>query len=157
MVGNFRRCLDVVLALEGGFSNHPADHGGATQTGVTQRIYDRYRGLLELPSLSVGQITATEVEEVYRRFFWGPSNAEHMDWPLDLLIFDAYVQHPPEVARQMVAAATVWDAPSDQEARTFLSIRLFQYRRIVAVNPSQAVFLPGWTNRIERLKREAGV
>jgi lysozyme family protein len=157
MAGNFDRCLNVVLRLEGGASNHPADHGGATNHGVTQRIYDHYRELLELPQLPVTAITMTEVEALYQRLYWKPSSAEHLDWPLDLLMFDAFVQHQPAVARQMLQAAMAWDGPVADEARAFLSVRLFQYQRIAAVNPTQAVFLPGWTNRIERLKREAGV
>ena len=35
MEANFSACLRHVLAMEGGFSNDPSDHGGATNWGVT--------------------------------------------------------------------------------------------------------------------------
>jgi lysozyme family protein len=43
MRGNFERALAAVLVHEGGYVNHPKDPGGATNKGVTQRVYDDYR------------------------------------------------------------------------------------------------------------------
>ena len=43
MKSNFERCFQWCLAHEGGFSNHPKDPGGATNKGVTQRVYDAFR------------------------------------------------------------------------------------------------------------------
>ena len=35
MEANFSACLRHALAMEGGFSNDPSDHGGATNWGIT--------------------------------------------------------------------------------------------------------------------------
>lgn len=43
MITEFEPALKAVLVHEGGFSNHPADTGGATMKGVTQRVYDGFR------------------------------------------------------------------------------------------------------------------
>ena len=37
---NFQQALRLVLADEGGVSNHPADRGGLTNKGITQATYD---------------------------------------------------------------------------------------------------------------------
>ena len=37
----FAAALPFVLRWEGGYVNHPKDPGGATNKGVTQRVYDR--------------------------------------------------------------------------------------------------------------------
>jgi hypothetical protein len=43
MPAAFNRALEMVLHHEGGFVDHPADPGGATNRGVTQATYDAYR------------------------------------------------------------------------------------------------------------------
>ena len=40
---SFRAALPFVLRWEGGFVHHPDDPGGATNQGVTQRVYDAWR------------------------------------------------------------------------------------------------------------------
>ena len=40
---SFPQSLQLVLAHEGGFVNHPKDPGGATNKGITQKVYDTYR------------------------------------------------------------------------------------------------------------------
>jgi len=39
----FETALPFVLRWEGGFVDHPADPGGRTNRGVTQRTYDAWR------------------------------------------------------------------------------------------------------------------
>lgn len=46
---------------EGGYVNHPKDPGGATNFGVTQRVYDSYRKDRGQSARSVKQITSDEV------------------------------------------------------------------------------------------------
>ena len=43
MQSNYDQSLHWVLQHEGGFSDHKADPGGATNKGITQKTYDAYR------------------------------------------------------------------------------------------------------------------
>lgn len=49
----YQASLKIVLVHEGGYVNHPKDPGGATNKGVTQRVYDGYRKRNGLPARSV--------------------------------------------------------------------------------------------------------
>jgi lysozyme family protein len=89
----FYFCLDFVLGREGGYSDHPADRGGATNCGVTQGLYDSVRAALGKPQRAVRLITEVEVRHIYEREFWRPPKCHLMTPPLDLLLFDSAVQH----------------------------------------------------------------
>jgi lysozyme family protein len=55
---------------EGGYVNHPNDRGGATNLGVTQRVYDHYRRDSGQPQQSVRYITKEEAHTVYVQGYW---------------------------------------------------------------------------------------
>ena len=42
----FEDALKFVLKWEGGFTNHPKDPGGATNKGITQKVYDAWWDLV---------------------------------------------------------------------------------------------------------------
>jgi lysozyme family protein len=59
------RLIDEVIGREGGFSNHPADRGGATRWGVTEAVAraNGYRGdMRDLPR--------DKAVAVYRSLYW---------------------------------------------------------------------------------------
>ena len=49
----FIDALPFVLQWEGGYVNHPNDPGGATNKGVTQKVYDAWRAKNGLPAREV--------------------------------------------------------------------------------------------------------
>lgn len=57
--------IDEVIGREGGYSNHPADRGGATRWGVTEAVARAhgYRG-------DMRAFPREEAVEVYRRLYW---------------------------------------------------------------------------------------
>lgn len=74
-----------MLAREGGYSNHPADPGGPTMKGVTQRVYDGYRKGKGLATQSAKGITTDELNAIYDHQYWDAvqGDAPDCDWRAD--------------------------------------------------------------------------
>lgn len=85
---NFERCLELVLVHEGGFVNHPKDPGGATNFGVTQKVYDAYRKTRARPYQSVKFITADETKAIYKFQYWDRIQGDMLPRGLDYAVFD---------------------------------------------------------------------
>jgi lysozyme family protein len=76
--------IDEVIAREGGYSDHPADKGGATRWGVTEAVARAhgYRG-------DMRAYPRSEAVAVYRRIYWDrPGLAE-------------VAQHAPKIAEEL--------------------------------------------------------
>ncbi|TSJ64621.1 hypothetical protein FO470_05010 [Starkeya sp. 3C] len=95
---SFDEALKRVLVHEGGYANHPADPGGATNRGVTQRVYDGWRRRKGQKTRSVRSITATEVAAIYRQQYWDAVRADDMPPGVDYVVFDGAVNSGPAQA-----------------------------------------------------------
>jgi lysozyme family protein len=76
--------IDEVIGREGGYSNHPADKGGATRWGVTEavaRAHD-YRG-------DMRHYPREKAVAVYRRIYWLRPG------------FDRVAEHAPRIAAEL--------------------------------------------------------
>ena len=85
---NFRLSLSLVLAHEGGFVNHPRDPGGATNKGVTQKVYNAYRDYMHLPRQSVKYILDSEVSDIYYKQYWRTIKGDTLPCGIDYAVFD---------------------------------------------------------------------
>lgn len=94
----FAQVLPVTLVHEGGWSNHPADPGGATMRGVIQRVYDGYRDGRRLPRQSVRLISNQELVEIYRFNYWNLVRGDELPAGVDLAVFDFGVNSGPGTA-----------------------------------------------------------
>lgn len=167
MRDDFEPSLRHVLADEGGWSDDPDDDGGPTMYGVTQPPYDEWRTRHGLPTQPVQAITRDEARSVYLDLFWTPAGGDVLPPPLDLVVFDAAVQHGPAEAVRMLQGAL--GVPQDggigpvtlgalagrdaaAVARLVLDKREALYRWLAANKPGKAKFLHGWLNRIGRLR-----
>jgi len=137
----FEEAVTRVLRHEGGYVNHPADPGGATKYGITQRTFDRWRAGLKRVSEDVKWLTLPEAKDIYRAFYWAAGGCHLLPWPLAYVHFDACVNHG-------IGRATRFLTESRHRAATYLTLREAFYRAIVARRPSQQVFLRGWFNRL---------
>ena len=105
---SFQTALAHILRWEGGYSEHPADPGGATNYGITQATYDAWRRSRGLPTRSVREIAREEVEAIYLERYWTPSGA--LEWDqrghpgIALYVFDSAVQHGVRRAKDLVKA-----------------------------------------------------
>lgn len=146
---NWQKALGFVLRWEGGFSNHPADRGGATNRGITLATYNRWRRLLGLPPGGVEELMALSVEEaaqIYRELYWIPSGAHALPWPDCLVVFDTAVLFGVETCRWYVERAR-------GDGYCVLGLRMLSHVAQVTENPDQVVFWAGWRNRVLELRR----
>lgn len=87
----FERSLKKVLVHEGGFVNHPADPGGATNKGIIQRVYDAWRDSMNLPRRSVQMILDDEVRAIYKREYWDRARCDKLAPGVSYVVFDGAV------------------------------------------------------------------
>lgn len=92
-MGDFERCLAVVLGAEGGYSDHPADKGGKTNMGITEGTLANAYSKKIVPHNDIKKLTRAEAANIYKVNYWAPSKAAEMPYPLCLLHFDAAVNH----------------------------------------------------------------
>lgn len=169
---NFAAALPFILRWEGGYVNHPADHGGATNKGVTQRVYDDWRARQGRPARDVKLLEETELQAIYESGYWIPPRCDLLSDPLDLVHFDTAVNAGPKRAVRFLQRAVgcgvdgdfgqqTQDAVGECDVATavaaYCDAREAFYRDIVARKPDQAVFLKGWLNRLNALRKEVGL
>lgn len=95
MKQNYTKILDLVLRHEGGYVNHPKDPGGATNKGITQKVYDNDRARRGLSKQSVKNIAPEEVETIYRRSYWNVVRGDNLPSGVDYVVFDGGVNSGP--------------------------------------------------------------
>lgn len=98
MKSNFDRALKAVLVHEGGYVNHPADPGGATNKGVTQATYNAYRRAKRRSTQSVRSISGAEVADIYKSRYWDAVKGDDLPSGLDYCVFDFGVNSGPSRA-----------------------------------------------------------
>lgn len=72
MKDNQQQVLSWTGLSEGGYVNHPDDPGGATNLGVTQRVYSAWRISHGLPARSVRHITQDEAHRLFVEQYFEP-------------------------------------------------------------------------------------
>lgn len=143
----FAKARDFTRRWEGGYVNDPDDAGGATNFGITQRTYDRFRKEWGQTSRGVRDISAEEVSTIYQSY-WESSGAEKLPAPLSAVHFDSFFHFNPrraEAWKDDVVKAHPNDPVAAAEAYVEKRIA-FRHEKVKEV-PSQKKFLKGWLNR----------
>ncbi len=148
-MGEFIRCIDYILAEEGGYVNHPNDPGGETKFGISKRAY---------PNLDIKALTLINAVDIYQRDYWTPIHGDDLPPGLDLLLLDTAVNMGPVTAIKLLQRAlnltedgvmgkvTITAA---QNARSdlltdFCAERALRYE----FNKNEATFGRGWYRRL---------
>lgn len=161
----FQKCLDKVLEYEGGWTNDKDDPGGATNRGIIQVEYDKYRRENGLSKQSVLYITLAEVRAIYTQNYWAPARCQYLATPLDFCMFDTAVNFGLGRANQFLAKAlgvydesrpmawtkemsnVVHSADAKEVCKKICDQRDAYRLMRVNQNPKQKKFLKGWRNR----------
>lgn len=159
--------LSRLLEREGGYVDHPADRGGATNMGITQGTLSDYRGY-PVTKDDVRDLSRAEAAEIYRKKYWyepGFHTLGHSHVFQEML-FDAAVHHGPARAIKLLQSALMLKADGIIGPQTrgavnsmtdlhlccaFMAARVSFIGSIITKNHSQAVFAAGWANRMAGL------
>ena len=144
----FERAMEFVARWEGGYSNDPADPGGATNMGITQRTFDAWRDENGLPRDDVRNLTVGERDRIYEAKYWAAAGCDVLDWPLSLVHFDTAVNCGVARARQFLKE-------SAGSAKSYIARRRTFYTDLARRRPPLQRFLKGWINRIAALETAA--
>ncbi len=169
---NFDRALQYTFKNEGGYSDHPADRGGATSRyGVTIEELSRWRKY-PVSKQDVKNMPEAECRELYRAWYWKPLGCDRIIAPsIAVVCFDIGIVRgigvPPRYAQEICnahGAKLVIDGhigPLTLQAingmrhdvfiKDFAAKARNGFLTIVARRPSQVVFIKGWLNRANRL------
>ncbi len=171
-MSDIENIITAVIRREGAYVNHPADRGGPTHYGITQRTLSRYLGR----AVSISEIENLDqslAREIYREKFYLAPGLDKLPEPIQEFVFDSAVNHGPKQALLFVqrscnllgakpplredgimgdntrrAAATAARLFCARLKRTLLAERRNFYFRLVEAQPSQQIFLKGWLNRL---------
>lgn len=163
-----KTALPLVLKYEGGFVNDPDDRGGATNKGVTQKVYDFYRVKKGLEKQSVKFISNSEVENIYYNEYWVPAKCNELSNKVAVAHFDTCVNSGIKRGSKILqkAAGVLDDGVIGNQTMAavkrysdtilmnkYLDERVRFLNIIVEKNPVQVKFLRGWLNRVNNLRK----
>lgn len=159
----FETVLAFTLEMEGGFSNNPADPGGRTIYGISERAH---------PELwKDGPPSLDDAKRLYRRKYWDAIRGDELPPRTAMALFDFTVHSGEGVAgkalQRLVKAAVDGDvgpgtvkaavavAP-DTRADRELAFQLLRDRglflgRWIAAKAARAQFAPGFLRRLVEL------
>ena len=164
--------LKFTLRWEGGYVNHPADPGGATNKGVTKAVYDKYRRNKGLAIQDVRQITDDEVHDIYENGYWKRAKCPDLADDLDTVQFDTAVNMgvgravkfmqkstgcTPDGAWGPITAAAVANCDPGVTLKKYCDTREAFYEGLVRRRPKMKVFTRGWMNRLNDLRGFVGL
>lgn len=171
MKDNLDHCFQLVLGSEGGFVNNPADPGGATQMGVTQKTLSAWR---KRPCSieDVKALTETEAVQIYSAQYAEPIHFDELPSGLDLAVFDTSINSGPDRAARLLqqtlgmpavtvdgvigmhtlAALHEETAPHATELISAYCAARLDFMRSLA---TWDTFGKGWTARVNRVEADA--
>lgn len=99
----FDDAFKIVLDFEGGYSNDPADKGGATNYGITASTLESAKTKGWVPSnVTIRNLKLDHAKVIYKKGYWDVVKADSLPHPLNLIIFDAAVNHGPNAAIKLL-------------------------------------------------------
>ncbi|MFI3318476.1 MAG: glycosyl hydrolase 108 family protein [Rikenellaceae bacterium] len=150
---------------EGGYVDHPADRGGATNKGVTLATLAHYRGE-SVTREQLRQLGDEEAAAILKSLYWDRCRADEIgDESVASIIVDwcfcsgawgiKRVQRVLSVAEDGIVGAESLAAINGAAPRELFEAlkiaREAHFRSIVAADPAQGVFLRGWLRRLEAI------
>lgn len=163
---NFKKCLDTILAHEGGFVDHPEDPGGATNKGITLQTYNDFLGR-EATVEELKNIPDEHVETIYKKEYWDKISGDDLPCGVDLAVFDWAVNsgfiRPAKVFQELIGAKVdgyigpkTLEQVGEPETHFNIILNLCKKRQDFYTSLSTFdTFGKGWTRRTEETRERS--
>lgn len=161
---SFPQCLKYVLLDEGGNDDDPADHGGRTSRGITQREYTAWLKEQGRPNQDVWHAPQTDVEKIYHDEYWLPISPT-LPKGVDYLFFDLCVNGGPGRAAIMLQRALGVAADGRIGPLTRAAVAAADPQKLIVdfsnakrqwyISLHQPRFIRGWLNRTANVQQRA--
>jgi lysozyme family protein len=157
--------LAAVLKHEGGYVNHPADPGGRTNLGVTQRVWENWTNQ-PADEAAMRALTPELVAPLYRERYWNAVRADELPAGVDLAVFDCAVNSGPGRAAMLLqqsigvwpdgvigpkTMAAIKEGEATEIVDRFCELRLLFLRGL----PTWPTFGKGWERRVKEVWRQS--
>jgi lysozyme family protein len=167
MQSNFDECIELLLAHEGGYVDHPKDPGGRTNLGVTQHVWEEWMGR-PVTEKEMRALTPLMVKPLYKRKYWDAVRADDLVAGVDYCVFDVAVNSGPGRAIKFLQScvgvtvdggfgpATLAAVNKAEEDPTRL-IELYCAKRLEFLQSLKTfeTFGKGWSRRVAEVKDKA--
>lgn len=153
-----RAAITHVIHEEGGFVDDPADRGGKTRFGISQKSY---------PKLDIANLTLEQAEHIYFTDYWVSIRGDRLPHAVAFIVFDCAVNMGVGTASKLLQQAVSAEVDGIIGSRTvaltcafspayvcryFTDIREVAYCDIVEADPTQSRFISGWVQRAKRVR-----
>lgn len=169
-MSSYKNAVEPLLVREGGFVNNPADRGGPTNWGITQAVYEKFKGR-KVTLDEMKKMPKADAVAIYKPEYWDKIHGDKIKFfAVANTMFDQAVNRGVNATikqAQRVAGVsqdgiigpktlTAINASMEHDFITkFLAESVKSYNAIVASNPSQSQFIKNWLGRVEKLRVEA--
>lgn len=167
MKDNFDRAFAKLLTHEGGYVAHPADPGGRTNLGVTQRVWEEWIGHA-VDEKAMRGLTPDRVKPLYKRKYWDKICGDELPAGVDYCVFDAAVNSGPGRAIKWLQQAVGVAQDGALGPKTLAAVKAvdptalikdYSEARLAFLMslPTWNVFKGGWGRRVAEVSQAAAV
>lgn len=137
---DFDTAFERLLGHEGGLVDHPADPGGLTKYGISQRSF---------PGEDIRGMTITRARQIYKTNYWGPAGCDAVPEAIRFDLFDAAVNSGVRQAIKWLQHAVGAYEDGILGGKTLQAVQSMSPDRILMrFNASRLLFMTGlstWT------------
>lgn len=181
-MANYQKIIPYTLDFEGGLTEDKNDSGGITNYGVCLMFAKDTRDLElfdkdkdgDIDRNDIKKLTPEDAKKAFKKYFWDKMQLDTIESDKKaFVIFDTAMNSGlgnaiPMTQKALVdlgekitidgkygpkTRAALDSVDEDEFCDAFLNIREKFYHKIVAKRPSQKVFLRGWLNRINGIRK----
>lgn len=165
MDSNFNQSLVFVLQSEGGWSDNPADPGGATMKGVTLAVF---RNLIDPDATKtvLRNITDAQLNTVYHKSYWNVIRGDELPSGVDYAVFDFAVNSGPGRAAKYLQSVVGANADGSIGPATLAAVAKIAPATIINHLMDQrlaflqrldgwSTFGRGWSDRVATVRARA--